>query len=92
MDYIEIVEPEEIDGDYNNFGKLGFERAQLSISDAGDPTTFRAFLAAEANEQERQAQYYKSMSSYFHENVSISHEMEAKAFQIMLQRFDDQRT
>lgn len=90
MDYEDVTEPEELEGDRNNFGKIAFERARLSVGDAGSPEAFRDFLAAEANEETRQAQYYKSMSPYYHENVWRSHEMEAQAFMLMLKRFDDQ--
>ena len=88
MDFDTLTTPEPIPGDEHGYANAAFRRA-AAVCRHGDIESveeFWSFLEAEAAECDRQANYLRGMSKYFHENAAKGQEMEAKAMRVMLGR------
>ena len=85
-----IVKPRKIDGDDNNFAEAAFNRAANAIPEKLSTKAlfkFAEYLAAEADEMSRQADFYSYWTPLYDPNVYKSREQEAAAFKLMLAEF-----
>ena len=90
MDYSILTGPIELDGCDPECVKYALGRAEQAINKIADaPGELRAFLEAEAEEAARRADYHNSLGWFYHENVGLCDEAEAKAFEVMIDRFDN---
>ena len=89
MDYKVLIEPIELDGYEMECVRFALGRTEQAIEKLADaPHEIRSFLEAEAKEAAHRAEYHKSMDWFYHENVARCHVAEAKAFEVMIDRFD----